>query len=170
DGVPLGGTSAGLAVLGQYLFSAEHDTIVSKEALEDPYHPAITLEKNFIKAEPLSNLITDSHFSQRDRLGRLLTFVARVQQDENLTTLGGVGVDEATAALVDSEGSTRVVGEGSAHFVKARSKPRECRPGKALSHSYSLHSVSAGQTFELADWSSREVEPRSVKVDHGELR
>ena len=44
-GVPIGGTSAGLAVLGEYVYSAQGDKpddneLDSKTALADPLHPA----------------------------------------------------------------------------------------------------------------------------------
>src|SRR3954471_22799977 len=35
-GVPMGGISAGLAVLGGFIFTAERDTVASAEALADP--------------------------------------------------------------------------------------------------------------------------------------
>ncbi|MCA9793263.1 MAG: cyanophycinase, partial [Candidatus Eremiobacteraeota bacterium] len=79
DGVPMGGTSAGLAVLGEHVFTAEHDTITSQQAMADPYHPALTLESDFLKAPALAGVITDSHFSQRERMGRLATFMSRLE-------------------------------------------------------------------------------------------
>jgi hypothetical protein len=34
--IPIGGTSAGMAVLGKIVFTAEHDSVESQEALSDP--------------------------------------------------------------------------------------------------------------------------------------
>ena len=79
-GVPIGGTSAGLAILGQYSFSAEMDTITSPQALSDPFDPHLTLESSFLKLPNLEGVITGSHFSQRDRFGRLLAFLACIAQ------------------------------------------------------------------------------------------
>lgn len=43
-GKPLGGTSAGLAILGEYLYGAMDDgSITSPEAMADPLGPAVTL-------------------------------------------------------------------------------------------------------------------------------
>lgn len=170
NGVPLGGTSAGLAVLGEHLFSAEKGTVTSEEALADPYHERLTLESNFLQAPPLRNLITDSHFSERERMGRLVSFMARLQQDQQLETVRGVGVDEKTAVLVEPSGKARTVGRGSAHFAKADAMPEVCEEGSPLTHrSLSVHSVSEGQTFDLTDWSSPQVEARPMKVEKGVL-
>lgn len=170
NGVPIGGTSAGLAVLGEHVFSAEVDTITSSEALADPYAKAITLESEFLDAAPLENLITDSHFSERDRMGRLVTFMARLQTDQQLESVRGVGVDERTAVLVEPSGQSRTVGEGSAHFVEAHSKPQTCEQGQPLTHKeLTVHSVSAGQTFDLTTWSSPAVEPQPLSAIEGKL-
>lgn len=170
DGIPMGGTSAGLAILGEHVFSAEVATVTTPEALEDPYHPSITLESDFLKAPPLHDLITDSHFSERDRLGRLVSFMGRLQQDGDQQTVRGVGVDERTAVLVDPDGAARVVGEGGAHFVQAQGQPEICRPGEPLTHHWlELHSVNPGQSFSLEEWQSLEVEPQSIRVEAGTL-
>jgi cyanophycinase len=170
DGVPMGGTSAGLAILGEHVFSAEHDTITSEEALRDPYDPAITLESDFLQAPNLENLVTDSHFSERDRMGRLVTFMSRLQADNDLGEVKGVGVDERTAVLVAPDGSSVTRGKGSAHFVRAYESPTTIAPGEPLSHhALETHAVSDGQSFDLSNWTSPDVEPTSMKVDKGKL-
>ncbi len=42
-GAPVGGTSAGLAILGEFAFSAQYGTIISSKALKNPYHSHVTL-------------------------------------------------------------------------------------------------------------------------------
>lgn len=171
DGVPMGGTSAGLAVLGEHVFSAEKDTITSSEALANPYDSAITLESDFLQAAPLKNLVTDTHFSERDRMGRLVTFMSRLQQDQKLETVGGLGVDEKTAVLVEPSGQSTVVGEGSAHFVRASAPPETCRQDTPLTHhDLEVHSVSRGQSFDLKTWTSPEVEATKLDVEKGQLK
>ena len=48
DGVPIGGTSAGLAVLGEFVFTAMNDTAYSKETLANPYNTGVTLATDFL--------------------------------------------------------------------------------------------------------------------------
>src|SRR5262249_54837367 len=87
-GVPIGGTSAGLAVLGQFIYSAENPSgAVSGDVLANPYSSEISFDKNFLSvpAQPalpyLQNTITDPHFIERDRMGRTVTFLARLVED-----------------------------------------------------------------------------------------
>ena len=106
-GKPIGGTSAGLAVLGDTVYAAYKDSIQSREALQDPFSEDLTLETGFLSVPFLGNVITDSHFSERGRLGRLLAFQARgiEQRDKPFV---GIGVDEETALAVGPEGCAEV--------------------------------------------------------------
>ena len=85
--VPIGGTSAGLAVLGQIDFAALNGTVQSPQALGDPFNRYMTLDPaplslsaGFIAPAALQHTVLDSHLDTRDRLGRLMVFVARMVQ------------------------------------------------------------------------------------------
>ncbi|HKZ11008.1 MAG TPA: cyanophycinase [Rhodanobacteraceae bacterium] len=107
-GKPLGGTSAGLAILGEWGYGAmDGGSITSPEALRDPAGPAVTLAGDFIDLSRLAHTITDTHFVQRDRLGRLLAFVARLAKDHHTAAVTGLGVDQDSALLVDADGDAR---------------------------------------------------------------
>jgi len=68
-GVPVGGTSAGMNVLGEFVYSAQATkAITSSEALADPFNKYITLVRDFADISNLSGLIDDPHFVTRDRL------------------------------------------------------------------------------------------------------
>ncbi|MFA5504661.1 MAG: cyanophycinase [Vulcanimicrobiota bacterium] len=167
-GVPMGGTSAGLAILGERVFTAENGTVDSEAVLQDPHHPAVSLDSDFLKVPGLENLITDSHFSERQRLGRLVTFMARLQDDQELDRVRGLGVDEQTAVLLSAEGQGVVVGEGKAHFVEALQKPERVESGQPLTHrALTLHSLQAGQTFSFSTWTSEQVSPEAISVIEG---
>lgn len=116
--VPVGGTSAGAAILGNYYFSGERGSVVSSDALANPYATAITLYKDdFLKAPFLQNVITDQHFTQRDRQGRMTAFLGRIMKDWSKTPYG-IAVDEATAVCIDETGMAQVVGSNKAFFLK----------------------------------------------------
>jgi hypothetical protein len=55
----------------------------------------------------LRGIITDTHFVQRERLGRLLAFVARTAKDHHTAAITGLGVDQDSALLVDAKGEAR---------------------------------------------------------------
>lgn len=120
--VPMGGTSAGLAVLGDFDFSAQNGTITSDQALANPYDRRETIDAGFITGlMGLANTITDSHLVTRDRMGRLMSFLARIVQDSGWSAspakARGIGLDENTALVVDN-GIAAVHGGGTAYFVQ----------------------------------------------------
>ncbi|MBY0507682.1 MAG: cyanophycinase [Bryobacteraceae bacterium] len=159
QGVLIGGTSAGLAVLGEHYFSAERDTVTSAQALANPFDEHVTLGTGFLRVPHLEGLITDSHFMQRGREGRLLAFLARLR-------VRGVGIDEATAVLVNPDGKSRVVGRNQAHFYEISGPGLVCTPGETLDiGSVKIYRSGAGGTFDFAAWaSSDEAEFLSVKA------
>lgn len=156
-GVPIGGTSAGLAVLGEFAFSARHDTITSAQALRNPYDAKLTLEKSFLTIPLLKGIITDSHFSERNRMGRTIAFLSRIVQDGWAPAARAIGIDEATAVLVDGNGLARVVGKGHAYFLQLANRPAICRRGLPLS-------VRDVEVIRLAGGSSGEFDLRSWKT------
>ena len=133
-GKPLGGTRAGLAVLGQYYFSALEDSITSAAALSDPFDKKVTLGRDFIAAPPLVGVLTDSHFMARQRLGRLVAFLARLGAEEKSARLIGLGIDEATALCVEPDATAKVFTEknGCAWLVVPGAAPEVLATGKPL--------------------------------------
>jgi beta-aspartyl-peptidase (threonine type) len=108
-GKPIGGTSAGLAMQGEYLYGAmDGGSQVSPLALADPLGSANTIETDFLHTALLKGVITDSHFSERNRLGRLIAFVAKAESMAGGRKLFGLGIDEAAAVAVEGDGSARV--------------------------------------------------------------
>ena len=45
---PIGGTSAGMAILGEFVYSSMYESLTSAVALADPYAHDVTLEKEFL--------------------------------------------------------------------------------------------------------------------------
>ncbi|WP_255406262.1 isoaspartyl peptidase/L-asparaginase [Novosphingobium sp. CF614] len=110
-GKPLGGTSAGLAMLGEKLYGCmDSISFTSPEGLADPFQARNTIEGDFLHLALLKGVLTDSHFSQRDRLGRLFAFVAKAQLDRpaDAPPILGLGVDEAAALAVEPDGTGRI--------------------------------------------------------------
>lgn len=107
-GKPLGGTSAGLAMLGEYLYGAmDGGSQVSPAALADPLGDGNTIETGFLQLALLKGVITDTHFSERARLGRLIAFVAKGERLAGKPLIG-LGVDEDAAVAVAGDGRARV--------------------------------------------------------------
>jgi cyanophycinase len=169
-GVPIGGTSAGLAVLGEFLFPAYFDTITSKEALENPFHPRLVLEKQFLRLPYLRGTITDSHFVERDRMGRLLTFLARLKEDGWLKEARAIAIDREAAVLVESDGGATLAGKNAAYFLRVEHRPEVCVRDLPLTYrGISVYKISAGASFNLTDWRGRSGIAYTLSVEKGLL-
>ena len=149
-GAAIGGTSAGSHVLGEFIFGAMNGSVYSEEALMDPYNQYMTLDRNFLALPPLAGFITDTHFAERDRMGRLVGFLGRIITDGWAPAAHGLGIDEATALVVDPKGQGTVLGSGAVYLLDATSAPAVCAPGKPLEYAgLALHKLGAGATVAL---------------------
>lgn len=176
--VPFGGTSAGLAVLGQFDYSGANKSVSSAEALANPYDRNVTLDRSFLNALPLmGNVITDAHLVTRDRMGRLVTFLARLSADgwAGWQSLRAIGVDEQTAVVVDGDIGT-VMGNddgqggrtGQAYFLKPTMAPTTVQAKTPLTfRSLQLEKRTAGGQYNLATWPT--VAPYFISVEAGVL-
>lgn len=111
---PLAGTSAGLAILGEALYGdLDDDSLTSEAAAADPLGPGNTLVREFLHLPLLASVITDTHFTERHRLTRLLAFMVKdtVVHPGQLYPLRGLGIDEAAAIAVEADGSSHVYTE-----------------------------------------------------------
>lgn len=113
SGILLFGTSAGAMILGEFYFSAEHGGITSEEAQADPNEQRICIGSDFLKIKALKNTLVDSHYSEREREGRLHVFLDR-GRDKGLYK--GIGIDESTALCIHRN-QVDVIGEGGVHFI-----------------------------------------------------
>ena len=176
-GKPIGGTSAGLAVEGEFVYSAAGDkpddkNLSSAEVLANPYYERVTLTREFLKVPHLENLITDSHFARRDRMGRTLGFVARIMKDGWSSSPREVAVDEKSAVLVEADGKARVVGTGKgAYFLRPTQAPEACEKGVPLTfRGISVYRVPTGGHFDLTAWTGEAGTPYSLSVEHGKIQ
>jgi cyanophycinase len=174
-GVPIGGTSAGLAVLGEWAYTAQGDkpddpNLDGKTAMEDPFGPRITLNRGFLAIPILRGIITDSHFARRNRMGRLLVFLARLNATSDgamETSVRGIGIEQRAAVLLEPDGKARVVGEGCAYFVNEKGASGVVAKGRPLSDDeFNVMKVSPGQSFDVRAWTGDGITYR-LAVDNG---
>lgn len=155
--IPIGGTSAGLAVMGQYIFTALNGTITSAAALSNPFDKAIALGRNFLALPYMNGLITDAHLDTRDRMGRLITFMARIVNDGWTSMVRGVGVDVETALLVDNGNASRI-GAGSVYFLQTIGVPEVCKPKTPLTYrNIGVQRLSGSGTFDMRNWTTSDA-------------
>jgi cyanophycinase len=175
-GKPIGGTSAGLAVLGEFAYGCLEDKpddadLTSREVLADAYIKRVTVVRDFLKVPGLENILTDSHFAKRDRMGRSLGFLARVVQDGWSKAPREIAIDERSALLVEASGRAKVVGTGlGVYFLQVTDSPEVCKPGQPLTlRNVAAYHAPTGATFDVRAWSGDGGEAYSISVEAGEI-
>ncbi len=137
-GIHVAGTSAGAAIMPEHM-------IAGGDAGAMPSGDGVNLAPGL----GLTNaLLIDQHFSQRHRLGRLLTAISY-----NPFMLG-IGIDEDTAIFIDPEHSFEVVGSGAVTVIDpvhlSYSSMSKASKKDALSMlDLKLHILSKGCTFDI---------------------
>jgi cyanophycinase len=167
--MPIGGTSAGMAVLTQFVYSALGSKgVTSSQALADPYNRYITLDRDFVSIAGLEGVISDTHFGVRDRLGRDLAFFCRIYLNNWVSLpLRGIAADEATALLIEPSLSATVVGTGNVYFEQAPGPAEVCQPDVPLTYSnIAIKRVGSGGSFNLARWTGDSFD-YTVSADAG---
>ena len=170
--IVIGGTSAGMAIQGEYYFSAQNGTVSSATATSNPYAPTVTVDGTpFITQSILQKTTTDTHFDNPNRKGRLITFMARIYTDFGVQARA-IACDEYTAVCIDENGIARVFGgypsyDDNAYFVQTNCDlgnpaPEICLPNNPLTWSsggnallvYQIKgNVSGSNFFDLNTWS-----------------
>jgi cyanophycinase len=176
-GVPIGGTSAGLAVMGEWAYSAEGDkpddpNLDAKTALMNPLGPRVTLVRGFLDIPILKGIITDSHFAKRDRMGRLLVFIAKIKCNGLDSSIRGIGIDEKSALLLEPDGHGKVVGaEGrGAYMVFLQGSPTGLDPGQPLTSSvFQVQKIEPDKLANISTWIGN-TKPYSLLVRRGSVQ
>ncbi len=121
--VVLGGTSAGMAIMGEYYFSAQNGTVTSSTALDNPFDSNVTIDSaRFLEVDVLRDVITDTHYDAPDRKGRHVVFLARMLTDYG-SDAKGIACDEYTAVCIDNTGMAHIYGgfptyDDNAYFIQ----------------------------------------------------
>nr|WP_321224548.1 T9SS type A sorting domain-containing protein [uncultured Psychroserpens sp.] len=168
----IGGTSAGMAILGGAYFSAENGTVTNAQAVSDPYHNRMTLGYNdFLEIPYLEHVITDTHYDDPDRRARHAAFLARYATDNN-TRAFGIACNEYTAVCINNLGRAYVFGEFPdyqefAYFLQTNCvddfMPETCVAGQPLTWSNNGEAIkvakiaglySAENYIDLTNWSN----------------
>jgi cyanophycinase len=134
----IGGTSAGATALGEMMLVGSPGEGINK--IGDVHMtPGLGLAKN---------MIIDQHFSERGRIRRLLGAVA-----QNPRMLG-IGIDEDTAVVIESDGSFLTIGSGAVYIVDGHDLSYTNISQVSFSRAMSvfdvkLHTLSSGDRFDI---------------------
>jgi cyanophycinase len=143
DGVIVAGTSAGASILSALMMAGgtgiggDSNGAAARKGMVDVVAGFGLLQ----------DIIIDQHFSQRGRMGRLLSVFA------GTPGLIGLGLDEDTAVLIDREGTLEVLGSNMVTVVDGRdtiSDYFDRQNGEVLTITgSSLHVLADGRLFDL---------------------
>ena len=136
--ISLAGTSAGAAVMG-------HQMISGGSSGECPNRSLVDMAMGF---GIIPEVLIDQHFYNRNRLARLFSAISA---HPNLL---GVGIDEDTCAMFESDGTIRVLGCGTVTIVDASEisyNNREQVQGHEPigMHNIRLHLLNYGDRYDL---------------------
>ncbi|MGB3547358.1 MAG: cyanophycinase [Saprospiraceae bacterium] len=172
--VTIGGTSAGMAILGGAVYAPEDLGVTSDEALADPFDPYMdSIQVGGLVSLPfLDSTLTDTHFENRNRQGRTFTLLARLS-DAYSGPAYAIACNNATAVTIDPTGRATVYGEfpefgDYAFFMQINCAstppgPENLTPGQPLTWDRAGAAVKVyrvpGLTtpanyFELSDWTT----------------
>ncbi|MGB8520582.1 MAG: hypothetical protein WCD38_10525 [Candidatus Tumulicola sp.] len=167
EGGIVGGTSAGEAILSEYVFDALHDNrfdATSKNAVRNPYERLISFTYDFLRFPAAAGAVADMHFVTRNRFGRTAVFMARQIADGKVggthPEVRAIAVDEASGLVVDRHGMATLLlqGKGGSAFLIRGGAARAIEPGKPfVSGRMTVTKLSRqGERFDLAAWCGSE--------------
>jgi cyanophycinase-like exopeptidase len=174
---PVGGTSAGMAIMGEFGYSAmSPESLTAEAALSDPYHVDMTLENDFLHFAGLENVITDQHLIERDRIGRTIAMLARLVKDGSTSQARAIAADRETSLHVDpASGRAEVFSTAEhetphAYFLSTNGNDAVCLPGTPLTlRCVVVRRLSPGDTFDVRDWTSNDGIEYTLDVVDGVL-
>lgn len=176
--IPIAGTSAGMAILGDYYYAPDHQGVLSSEILNDPFHynTQHIHRSDFLQVPYLKRVITDTHLDRinrknpETRYGRLLGLLAKViYEDNNQLNHYGIGLEEGAFVAIDDQGIAKVFGNGTnigqdAYFLQTNGAlPEQMELGWPLVWDNSRKAVKVYRIpgtpegsgyFDLNDWST----------------
>src|SRR5215472_13060060 len=153
-GVPIGGTSAGMNVLSQFVYTAlASKGATSSQSLADPYNKYITLGENFVNISILQGLIDDPQLVTRDRMGRDHAFLCQIYNCGWSTAPRDITINEQTAVLLDSNGNGIVVGNSTVYFMQAPGAPQVCQSKTPLTYqNIAVYRINSSGSFNVVSW------------------
>ena len=175
---PIGGTSAGMAILGEFSYSAMNtkDGMSAKSGLGDPFNAELTLARDFLLLSKLGNIITDQHLQERERIGRTVAFLARLVNDGWTLQGRAIAADRETAVHIDpATGSAKVFATADhktpfVYFMRTSGKPEICVAGEPLTfRNIEVYRIDSSGSFDIDHWQGEGGISYKLSAVNGEL-
>ncbi len=175
---PIGGTSAGMAVAGEFVYSATGpDSLTTPDGLANPFDINLTLERDFLKLPRLQGIITDQHLHERDRIGRTVTLLARLIKDGWSEHPRAIAADRETSVHIDpATGIAEVFATAKhptpyAYFMSVTEPPQSCERGKPLTmRNVDVYRIKPGGRFDVTAWKGQGGIAYTLSAENGTLK
>lgn len=136
--ITLAGTSAGAAVMGHHMIAGGGSGESPNRSLVD-----MTTGLNIIP-----EIIVDQHFHNRNRMARLMSAIAAYPDKL------GIGIDEDTCALFESNGTFQILGKGTVTVIDpselSHTNHADVGTTDPISiHNLRVHILSGGDRYDL---------------------
>ncbi|MBZ9613792.1 Type 1 glutamine amidotransferase-like domain-containing protein [Rheinheimera maricola] len=162
-GGAVGGTSAGNHVLGQFIYDPDGVLgAISSEAVTDFCHETVNISNDFLNLALLNGIITDTHFEQRDRMGRSAVFQAKLGSTGRV-----VAISEATSMFVTANGNGVVDGANEVYVLRADSQTQYQQTScgqPVIINNLLRYKLLPGQSYNLLN-NSTSVSPTRLSID-----
>lgn len=110
----IGGTSAEMALMTLSIYDPDGVLgAISEEVVTDFCHQTLHFSSSFVSIPMLTNTLTDTHFAERDRMGRILVSLA-----QHSTQHIAIAADEGTSLFVTNDNNGVVDGFGSVYLFR----------------------------------------------------
>lgn len=133
----------------------------------------VTLARDFLALPHMAGTLTDSHFAERDRMGRFVGFLARLINDGWTSSVKGIALDSQTAFLVLPDGSGTLEGPPAtraAYFFTTPGAPEVCQPKTPLTYrNLTVYKASGHAGFDLSNWNGSGGTTYTVSGEAGVL-
>lgn len=167
----IAGTSAGMAIMGEFEFGAhypsprdEESNVNALDVLLNPMGIFVDIQKSIIRLPFLNKTITDTHFSQREREGRLLGFIAKTMLIEN-DFINGIGADEETALCYNQNGMGQVFGIGNVYVIIPETYPQLDVDQSLLFKASKVLRLKNNDKFDFNLWNSLDAQIEYWKIE-----
>jgi cyanophycinase-like exopeptidase len=171
-GAVIGGTSAGMAVMASLIYDpGDESSLTTAQALSDPFHRNLILSDRLLEARWMDDVMTDTHFRNRDRMGRTMTMMARARLDGRMQVARAVCLSEGSAVFIDRNGlgTVDLRTTGDAMYVLqeyGETVSTQVERGQPTIYGPVLrYRLTDGMRFDFANWSTTAVLPMALSID-----
>ncbi len=146
----VGGTSAGNHVLSEFIYDPDGVLgAISDEVVTDFCHETINISTSFLSFPWLANTLNDSHFYERNRMGRSAVFQAHLGADARV-----IGISEQTSLFIPASGEAIVDGRWEVYILRADSLTEYVQTtcgGPVIIDNLRRYLLLRGDTYNLID-------------------